>query len=104
MIGLSADINEMDLENELQYNSDEFEDEVTYRDDSTFVYKKHAGIAGLNSYCSSTPTFLFSLYMYSFIEFIEFILDNINALFLTINTLFQLKVHFSSDKRELSIG
>lgn len=40
--GLSADINEMDLENELQYNSDEFEDDVTYRDDSTFVYKKHA--------------------------------------------------------------
>lgn len=54
LIGLSADINEMDLENELQYNSDEFEDEVTYRDDSTFVYKKHAGIAGfilkLNTY------------------------------------------------------
>lgn len=79
MIGLSADINEMDLENELQYNSDEFEDEITYRDDSTFVYKKHAGITGfklqLNTY---NP--------------LEFILDSINTLFLTINTLFQLKV------------
>ncbi|XP_062588263.1 angio-associated migratory cell protein-like isoform X2 [Saccostrea cucullata] len=39
---LSADINEMDLENEIQYDSDEIDDEATYRDDATFVYKKHA--------------------------------------------------------------
>ena len=41
--GLSADINEIDLENEVQYDSEEFDDEATYRDDSSFVYKKHAG-------------------------------------------------------------